>query len=55
MDTRPAAPAENGALRASAPSIEPALVRVSVLGGNTQLDVALPAAVPVAALLGDQV
>ncbi|WHU45456.1 type VII secretion integral membrane protein EccD [Gordonia sp. L191] len=55
VDTRPAAPAENGALRASAPSIEPALVRVSVLGGNTQLDVALPAAIPVAALIGDLV
>ena len=34
-------------------AIEPALVRVSVLGGNTQLDVALPAAVPIAALMGD--
>ncbi len=36
-------------------SIEPALVRVSVLGGNTQLDVGLPAAVPVAVLIGELV
>ncbi|MFT4042256.1 MAG: type VII secretion integral membrane protein EccD [Gordonia sp. (in: high G+C Gram-positive bacteria)] len=35
--------------------IEPMLVRVSVLGGNTQLDVALPAAIPVAALIGELV
>ena len=35
--------------------IEPALVRVSVLGGNTQLDVGLPAAVPVAVLIGELV
>jgi len=35
--------------------IEPALVRVSVLGGNTQLDVGLPAAVPVALLIGEVV
>ena len=37
------------------PTIEPALVRVSVLGGNTQLDVALPAAIPLAGLMGDLV
>lgn len=36
-------------------SIEPELVRVSVLGGNTQLDVGLPAGVPVAALIPDLV
>lgn len=35
--------------------IEPELVRVSVLGGNTQLDVGLPAAVPIAALIPDLV
>ncbi|MGC4962257.1 type VII secretion integral membrane protein EccD [Gordonia sp. DT101] len=35
--------------------IEPELVRVSVLGGNTQLDVALPAALPIAALIPDLV
>nr|KOY49426.1 secretion protein [Gordonia sp. NB41Y] len=35
--------------------MEPALVRVSVLGGNTQLDIALPAAVPLAALIGELV
>ncbi|MGW0037102.1 type VII secretion integral membrane protein EccD [Gordonia sp. NPDC003376] len=35
--------------------IEPALVRVSVLGGNTQLDIALPAAVPLAAFIGELV
>ncbi|MFT4127437.1 MAG: type VII secretion integral membrane protein EccD [Gordonia sp. (in: high G+C Gram-positive bacteria)] len=31
----------------------PALVRVSVLGGNTQLDVALPTMIPIAALIVD--
>ncbi|MYR06269.1 type VII secretion integral membrane protein EccD [Gordonia sp. SID5947] len=35
--------------------IEPELVRVSVLGGNTQLDVGLPARLPVAALIPDLV
>lgn len=35
--------------------IEPTLVKVSVLGGNTQIDIGLPAAVPVAALIGDLV
>ena len=33
--------------------IEPELVRVSILGGNTQLDVALPAAMPIAGLIPD--
>ncbi|MDL9938332.1 type VII secretion integral membrane protein EccD [Gordonia sp. ABSL1-1] len=33
--------------------IEPQLARVSVLGGNTQLDVALPATIPIAGLIGD--
>lgn len=35
--------------------IEPALVRVSVLGGDAQLDVGLPAAVPIAVLIGELV
>lgn len=35
--------------------IEPELVRVSVLGGNTQLDVGLPAGLPIAALIPDLV
>nr|WP_124711185.1 type VII secretion integral membrane protein EccD [Gordonia insulae] len=35
--------------------IEPELVRVSILGGNTQLDVGLPAALPIAALIPDVV
>lgn len=35
--------------------VEPQLVRVSVLGGNTQLDVGLPATLPVAALIPDLV
>ncbi|MYR07531.1 type VII secretion integral membrane protein EccD [Gordonia sp. SID5947] len=34
---------------------EPDLTRISILGGNTQLDVALPSSVPVAALLPDLV
>ncbi|MCK8615925.1 MULTISPECIES: type VII secretion integral membrane protein EccD [Gordonia] len=36
-------------------SVEPQLVRVSVLGGNTQLDVGLPAGIPIAGLIGDLV
>ncbi|SIR79047.1 type VII secretion integral membrane protein EccD [Williamsia sterculiae] len=35
--------------------VEPELARVSVLGGHTQLDVGLPASVPVAALIPDLV
>lgn len=35
--------------------LEPPLVRVSVLGANTQLDVGLPAALPIAALMPDLV
>ncbi|WP_239003953.1 type VII secretion integral membrane protein EccD [Nocardia panacis] len=34
---------------------EPELCRVSVIGGNTQLDVGLPATVPIAAFIGDVV
>ncbi|MBH0777577.1 type VII secretion integral membrane protein EccD [Nocardia bovistercoris] len=34
---------------------EPELCRVSVIGGNTQLDVGLPATVPIAAFIGDLV
>ncbi|GAB0107530.1 type VII secretion integral membrane protein EccD [Nocardia sp. JMUB6875] len=34
---------------------EPELCRVSVIGGNTQLDVGLPANVPIAAFIGDLV
>ncbi len=34
---------------------EPELCRVSVIGGNTQLDVGLPANVPIAAFMGDLV
>ncbi|MBL1075169.1 type VII secretion integral membrane protein EccD [Nocardia sp. 2] len=34
---------------------EPELCRVSVIGGNTQLDVGLPAHVPIAAFIGDLV
>ncbi len=45
----------SGATARRRPSIEPELVRVSVLGGNTQLDVGLPAGVPVAALIPDLV
>ncbi|MFW0784410.1 type VII secretion integral membrane protein EccD [Gordonia sp. CPCC 206044] len=40
---------------ASEPRVEPEYVRVSVLGHQTQVDVGLPAAVPIAALLGDLV
>lgn len=36
-------------------TVEPQLVRVSVLGGNTQLDVGLPAGIPIAALIGELV
>lgn len=36
-------------------TVEPELCRVSVLGGNTQLDVGLPATVPIAAFIGDLV
>lgn len=36
-------------------SVEPELTRVSILGGNTQLDVALPSGVPISALLPDLV
>lgn len=34
---------------------EPELCRVSVIGGNTQLDVGLPATVPIATFIGDLV
>lgn len=34
---------------------EPELCRVSVIGGNTQLDVGLPANAPIAAFIGDLV
>ncbi|MFW0786283.1 type VII secretion integral membrane protein EccD [Gordonia sp. CPCC 206044] len=34
---------------------EPDLTRISILGGNTQVDVALPSSIPVAALLPDLV
>ncbi|MBD0862021.1 type VII secretion integral membrane protein EccD [Gordonia sp. zg691] len=46
---------QNGARRRADTTIEPQLVRVSVLGGNTQLDVGLPAGIPVAGLIGDLV
>lgn len=36
-------------------AVEPELCRVSVIGGNTQLDVGLPANVPIAAFIGDLV
>ncbi|MBA4022122.1 MAG: type VII secretion integral membrane protein EccD [Gordonia sp.] len=39
----------------AAAATEPALARVSVIGGTTQFDVGLPAAVPVAALIPDLV
>ena len=39
----------------AAAGIQPALARVSVIGGTTQFDVGLPAAVPVAALIPDLV
>lgn len=39
----------------AAAAAEPALARVSVIGGTTQFDVGLPAAVPVAALIPDLV
>ncbi|MGC5247642.1 type VII secretion integral membrane protein EccD [Gordonia sp. DT219] len=58
VDTRPPIRADDtapGSAGSGTVSIQPALVRVSVLGGNTQLDVALPAAIPVAALIGDLV
>ncbi|MGP3706215.1 type VII secretion integral membrane protein EccD [Gordonia paraffinivorans] len=44
-----------GDRRSADTSIEPQLVRVSVLGGNTQLDVGLPAGIPIAGLIGDLV
>lgn len=55
VDTRPGRRTEDEPPPSPRPAIEPALVRVSVLGGNTQLDVALPAAIPIAALIGDLV
>ncbi|MEV6323778.1 type VII secretion integral membrane protein EccD [Nocardia sp. NPDC051787] len=39
----------------TARSAGPELCRVSVIGGNTQLDVGLPAAVPIVAFIGDLV
>lgn len=42
-------------LDAAATGTEPALARVSVIGGTTQFDVGLPAAIPVAALIPDLV
>ncbi|WP_084476432.1 type VII secretion integral membrane protein EccD [Nocardia ignorata] len=36
-------------------SLEPDLCRVSVIGGNTQVDVGLPVAVPIAGFIGDLV
>lgn len=42
-------------LDAAAAGTEPALARVSVIGGTTQFDVGLPAALPVAALIPDLV
>ncbi|WP_439032309.1 type VII secretion integral membrane protein EccD [Gordonia terrae] len=50
-----AADGNGGQRRGAEATIEPQLVRVSVLGGNTQLDVGLPAGVPIAALIGDLV
>ncbi|NUS45876.1 MAG: type VII secretion integral membrane protein EccD, partial [Mycobacteriaceae bacterium] len=35
--------------------VEPELSRVSVIGGNTQVDIALPATVPIAAYIADVV
>ncbi|MGV9858194.1 type VII secretion integral membrane protein EccD [Gordonia sp. NPDC003425] len=58
VDTAPASGVGPGRERRPARTdvgIEPALVRVSVLGGNTQLDVGLPAAIPVAALIPELV
>ncbi|MEV0772359.1 type VII secretion integral membrane protein EccD [Nocardia salmonicida] len=40
---------------ASTRNIEPDLCRVSVIGGNTQVDVGLPATVPIAGFIGDLV
>ncbi|MFW0796138.1 type VII secretion integral membrane protein EccD [Gordonia sp. CPCC 205515] len=58
VDTR-MTPAETGLSAPPRPrsdtSLEPHLVRVSVLGGNTQLDVGLPAASPIAAVMPDLV
>ena len=34
---------------------EPELCRVSVIGGDTQLDIGLPATVPIAGFIGDLV
>jgi type VII secretion integral membrane protein EccD len=39
----------------SSATAEPELCRVSVIGGNTQVDVGLPATVPIAAFIGDLV
>ncbi|MGV9674795.1 type VII secretion integral membrane protein EccD [Nocardia sp. NPDC003482] len=36
-------------------AVEPELCRVSVIGGNTQLDVGLPASVPIATFIGELV
>ncbi|MEO9328363.1 type VII secretion integral membrane protein EccD [Gordonia aurantiaca] len=51
----PAVEATTGDRRSADTAIEPQLVRVSVLGGNTQLDVGLPAGIPIAGLIGDLV
>ncbi|SDU54183.1 WXG100 protein secretion system (Wss), protein YukD [Gordonia westfalica] len=50
-----AADGSGGDGRRADTAIEPQLVRVSVLGGNTQLDVGLPAGIPIAGLIGDLV
>ncbi len=42
-------------LSSGAGTAEPELCRVSVIGGNTQLDVGLPATVPIATFMGDLV
>ncbi|MCM6776101.1 type VII secretion integral membrane protein EccD [Nocardia sp. CDC159] len=36
-------------------AVEPELCRVSVIGGNTQLDIGLPASVPIASFIGELV
>lgn len=43
------------ALSSGVGAAEPELCRVSVIGGNTQLDVGLPATVPIATFMGDLV
>lgn len=50
-----AADADTGDRRRGEGAVEPQLVRVSVLGGNTQLDVGLPAGIPIAGLIGELV